>query len=210
MEIPMNVTIMNACFYRDRHLIQNSNFVSLINEIEQKYAALREKALRLLSKGNRQNPRPMAEAKKVFDEMEETIDKMKRDRNTVTKYMKKIGFQLPSMQDRVRTNMILYGLIYQYILAQFKQAIFRTEIKEPEEFFGPNIGRLYGWTTESNNKSIVEADIIPGSDLSPNDLFYSLYNYEELEKAVTVLQGKATQDDRKGYNIDHQIRYTEG
>ena len=82
--------------------------------------------------------------------------------------------------------------------------------KEPEEFFGPNIGRLYGWNTECNNKSIVETDIIPLSDLSPNDLFYSLYNYEELEKAVTVLQGKATQDDRKGYNIDHQIRYTEG
>jgi len=99
MEIPMNVTIMNACFYRDRHLIENANFVSLINEIEQKYAALREKALRLLSKGNRQNPRPMAEAKKVFVEMEESIDKMKRDRNTVTKYMKKIGFQLPSMQE---------------------------------------------------------------------------------------------------------------
>ena len=95
----MNVTIMNACFYRDRHLIENANFVSLINEIEQKYAALREKALRLLSKGNRQNPRPMAEAKKVFEEMEESIDKMKRDRNTLTKYMKKIGFQLPSMQE---------------------------------------------------------------------------------------------------------------
>ena len=90
---------MNACFYRDRHLIQNSNFVSLMNEIEQKYGALREKALRLVSKGNPQNPRPMAEAKKVFEEMEEAIEKMKRDRNTVTKYMKKIGFQLPSKQE---------------------------------------------------------------------------------------------------------------
>ena len=86
----------------------------------------------------------------------------------------------------------------------------KNPMKEPEDFFGPNIGRLYGWISESDKKSIMEADILPASDLSPNDLFYSLYNYEELEKAVTVLQGKATQDDRKGYNIDHQIRYNEG
>ena len=107
----------------------------------------------------------MAEAKKVFEEMEESIDKMKRDRNTVTKYMKKIGFQLPSMQE-------WFHIIAQNILHIIRFEIYdKNLIKEPEDFFGPNIGRLYGWINESDKKSIMEADILPSSDLSPNDLF---------------------------------------
>ena len=161
--------------------MEDSNFVHLMNEIEQKYATLRKKAIRLISKGNPQNPRPPSESKKIFEETEQAIDNMHRDKKSISKYMTKIGFELPN-----RDN--------------------------PETFFGPNIAKLVAWAKELNvsGSLIDETEIEPSSDLTGHDLFYSLYNYEELEKATTVLQGIDQSSDRKGYTLEKHIRYSGG
>ena len=182
MDIPLDVIIMNACFLRERHLMEDSNFVHLMNEIEQKYGTLRKKAIRLISRGNPQNPRPASESKKIFEETEAAIEGMNRDKKSISKYMTKIGFELPNKQN-------------------------------PETFFGPNIAKLVAWAKEVSVSSsfIDENEIQPSSELTSHDLFYSLYNYEELEKATTVLQGTYAISDRKGYSsLEKHIRYCGG
>lgn len=138
LDLPISLLIVNSCIINDRHLIEQQNVQEVLVQIEEKYSTLRRKALRLLSKGDPTNPRPVAEAKKFFDEMEAAIQDTKRDNKKVAKYMAKYGFQLPA-----------------------------SGHQEPEAFFGANMARLVAWARTNETETISEDDIIPGSTLIP-------------------------------------------
>ena len=138
LDLPIPLLIVNSCIINDRHLIEQQNVQEVLVQIEEKYSTLRRKALRLLSKGDPTNPRPVAEAKKFFDEMEAAIQDTKRDNKKVAKYMAKYGFQLPA-----------------------------SGHQEPEAFFGANMARLVAWARINEAETISEEDIVPCSTLIP-------------------------------------------
>ena len=138
---------------------ENQSAQKLYTQIKSKYDCLRQKALRLISKGDPNNPRPKPEAKQFYENLKIEVEKTKTDRRQLGKIMKKHGFITPFKEppeDSFGPNL---GRFY-----------------------------FYCNEANTSMVMVTEDTIQPPSDLIDNEeLYYVLHQYEEMEMATLYL-----------------------